>query len=102
MKDYYKTLGVKVTDNQESIKRAYRKAALKYHPDKNSSPGAAEMMKAINEAYGVLRDPVKKAQYDATRKPQLHPFTMTRVAWTVYTTSSTSTSESFSFSWTSW
>jgi len=83
MKDYYKTLGVKETDNQESIKRAYRKAALKYHPDKNSSSGAAEMMKEINEAYAILSDPVKRAQYDNSRRP--FPVPQVRVVWVNYT-----------------
>lgn len=62
MKDYYKTLGVSKTASQEEIKRAYRKLALQYHPDKNS--GSAERFKEINEAYQVLSNPQKRAQYD--------------------------------------
>ena len=55
-KDYYKILGVsrKATDNE--IKKAYRKMALKYHPDKNKAPDAEEKFKDIAEAYEVLMD----------------------------------------------
>lgn len=64
-KDYYQVLGVKKGAAAEDIKKAYRKLAVKYHPDKN--PGnkeAEEKFKEINEAYAVLSDPQKKAQYD--------------------------------------
>src|SRR6266511_4737833 len=63
--DYYKVLGLGKNATPEEIKRAYRKLAVKYHPDKN--PGdktAEERFKEINEAYAVLSDPQKKAQYD--------------------------------------
>ena len=64
-KDYYKILGVDRQAEEKDIKRAYRKLALKYHPDKN--PGdkkAEERFKQINEAYEVLGDPDKRAKYD--------------------------------------
>src|ERR1700748_3088215 len=64
-KDYYKTLGVDKKASQDDIKKAYRKLALKYHPDKN--PGdkkAEEKFKEINEANDVLSDPVKRKKYD--------------------------------------
>jgi curved DNA-binding protein len=63
--DYYEVLGVKKGATADEIKRAYRKLAVKYHPDKN--PGdkkAEEKFKEINEAYAVLSDPQKKAQFD--------------------------------------
>ncbi len=55
-KDYYKILGVSRTATEDEIKKAYRKMALKYHPDKNTSPGAEEKFKEVAEAYDVLND----------------------------------------------
>lgn len=53
-KDYYKTLGLQKGATTEAIKKAYRQLALKYHPDKNKSPGAEERFKEVAEAYEVL------------------------------------------------
>ncbi len=64
-RDFYAILGVEKTASQGQIKQAYRKAAIKYHPDKN--PGneeAAEKFKELSTAYAVLSDPNKKRQYD--------------------------------------
>ncbi len=64
-KDYYAALGLEKSASAELIKKAYRKLAMKYHPDKN--PGdkqAEERFKEITEAYAVLSDPEKKQQYD--------------------------------------
>lgn len=55
-KDYYTILGVPRGASDEQIKKAYRKMALKYHPDKNKDPGAEEKFKEIAEAYDVLTD----------------------------------------------
>jgi curved DNA-binding protein len=63
-KDYYKTLGVDKNATQEEIKKAYRKLAVKYHPDKNPGNKEAEnQFKMINEAYEVLGDPEKRKKY---------------------------------------
>lgn len=65
MKDYYKLLGVSTTASADEIKRAFRKLAVKYHPDKNpDNPHAEEMFKLINEAYDVLGDWEKRKMYD--------------------------------------
>ncbi len=65
MKDYYKLLGVSENATQEQIKKAYRTLALKCHPDLNQNdPKAAERFKEIAEAYGVLTDPAKHAEYN--------------------------------------
>src|SRR5688572_6359755 len=64
-KDYYKILGVDKKAPQEEIKKAYRKLAVKYHPDKNvGNKEAEEKFKQINEANEVLSDPDKRKKYD--------------------------------------
>jgi len=63
-KDYYKILGVGRNATQDEIKRAYRRLAHQYHPDKNSSYADGAKFKEINEAYQVLSNPQKRAQYD--------------------------------------
>lgn len=63
-KDYYQVLGVARGASDDEIKKAYRKLALKFHPDKNQSPGAEERFKAVGEAYDVLSDKRKKQIYD--------------------------------------
>lgn len=66
-KDYYDTLGVKPGAGEAEIKSAYRRLARKYHPDVSKEVGAEERFKAVNEAYEVLRDKDKRAQYDQLR-----------------------------------
>ena len=63
MKDYYKTLGVEKSATTDEIKRAYRKLAHQYHPDKSGGSDDTKF-KEINEAYQVLSDEQKRAQYD--------------------------------------
>jgi len=63
--DYYATLGVAKNASQDEIKKAYRKLAQKYHPDRNKEPEAEARFKEINEAYDVLGDAEKRARYDA-------------------------------------
>jgi len=63
-RDYYEVLGVQRSATPEEIKRAYRQAALKYHPDRNKEPGAEDRFKEAAEAYEVLSDADKRARYD--------------------------------------
>jgi|SRR3989339_815567 len=63
--DYYKTLGIEKSADQEEVKKAYRKLAMKHHPDKNpNNREAEEKFKKISEAYAVLSDAEKRKQYD--------------------------------------
>lgn len=75
--DYYEVLGVSRTADADEIKRAYRALALKFHPDRNpGDAGAVERFKQINEAYSVLSDAEKRAQFDQFGRvgPQGSPF----------------------------
>ena len=70
MKDYYQILGVPENASDEDIRKAFRKLAFQYHPDKNigHEKEAEEKFKDLNEAYCVLSDRVKRQQYDMARK----------------------------------
>ncbi|MCI0438514.1 MAG: molecular chaperone DnaJ [Chloroflexi bacterium] len=63
-RDYYEVLGVGRDASEEEIKKAFRKLALEYHPDRNKKADAAEKFKEINEAYQVLSDPKRRSTYD--------------------------------------
>lgn len=63
-RDYYEVLGVPKDASKDQIKGAYRKLAMQYHPDRNKAPGAEDRFKEISEAYAVLSDDAKRAQYD--------------------------------------
>ena len=87
-KDYYKILGLSRSASDDEIKKAYRKMALKYHPDKNSDPGAEEKFKEIAEAYEVLSDGkthIPLALCSLLRSLYLHSGIVcsTRVPWLV-------------------
>lgn len=62
--DYYAVLGVPRNASDEDIRRAFRRMAMEYHPDRNKNPGAEDKFKEVNEAYQVLSDAKKRAQYD--------------------------------------
>lgn len=67
-RDYYQTLEVDRSADAGQIREAYRKLAFQFHPDRNSSPGAAEKMKDLNEAYAVLSDNKKRRDYDSLKQ----------------------------------
>jgi|GEM_PF-1167646 len=62
--DYYQLLEIDKNATQDEIKKAYRKMALRYHPDVNSDLEAGEQFKNISQAYSVLADPAKRQYYD--------------------------------------
>ena len=64
-KDYYEILGVSKGASAEEIKKAFRKLAAQYHPDKNKDSNSGEKFKEVNEAYQILSDPQKRQQYDS-------------------------------------
>jgi molecular chaperone DnaJ len=63
-RDYYETLGVPKTATPDELKKAYRKLAMQFHPDRNASPDASEKFKEVNRAYEVLQDADTRARYD--------------------------------------
>ena len=62
--NYYDILGVDKQASEDEIKKAFRKLSLKYHPDRNSDPGATDKFKEINEAHETLTNKEKRQQYD--------------------------------------
>lgn len=73
-RDYYHVLGLKSSASQADIRHAYRRLAMRWHPDRNleATSQAEEVFKSIQQAYGVLKDPVTRAAYDADRARQTH------------------------------
>src|SRR5437763_16702193 len=63
-RDYYEILGVTRSASDDDIKKAYRKLALQFHPDRNKAPEATERFKEATEAYQVLSDTEKRSMYD--------------------------------------
>ncbi len=63
-RDYYETLGVNRNANEEDIRKAFRKKAMEFHPDRNKETGADEKFKEVNEAYQILSDPERRSRYD--------------------------------------
>ncbi len=72
-RDYYEILNVSKNSSDSEIKKAYRKLALQWHPDRNKSPEANEKFKEINKAYEVLSDPKKKEVYDQYGESAFQP-----------------------------
>jgi len=64
MADLYAVLGVAREASDDDIKMAYRKLAMRYHPDRNDAPGAQVRFQAITKAYEVLSDPVRREEYN--------------------------------------
>ena len=66
--NFYELLQVSENADQEIIQAAYRRLVLRYHPDRSSEPNAAEMTQRLNDAYAILSDPVRRAEYDRERR----------------------------------
>jgi molecular chaperone DnaJ len=73
-RDYYEVLGIARDAGKKAIRDAFRNLALKYHPDRNKEPNAEERFKEIAEAYAVLSDPRKRAEYDTRGFPGIADF----------------------------
>ena len=71
MRDYYALLGVAPDASADVIKAAYRKKAAQYHPDRNPSPDAAARFREVQEAWEVLSDSGRRADYDDNRRRSL-------------------------------
>lgn len=71
--DYYALLGIRRNASPEEIKRAYFEAAQRFHPDKNTAAGETEIFLGVQQAYEVLANPQRRAQYDATLPPEEKP-----------------------------
>jgi len=83
MSDYYNILNINRNATQKEIKKAYRKLAVIWHPDKNKSPEAESKFKEINEAYAVLNDANKKLKYDRFGKAGINPANKRRSAYQI-------------------
>lgn len=84
-KDYYRILGIQRDASDDEIKKAYRKLALKFHPDKNSAANAEERFKEIGEAYEVLSDKKKRDTFDRYGEEGLKPGSSRTPATTTFT-----------------
>lgn len=71
--DYYEVLQIPKTANRDDIKRAHRKLALRYHPDKNKSDSAKEKFRSIQKAYEVLIDDTKRQHFDRVHRQRTAP-----------------------------
>ena len=76
--DYYEVLGVSRSASAEDVKKAFRRLAMKYHPDRNREDGAEARFKEIGEAYEVLSDPEKRSTYDRFGHAGLQGFDLGR------------------------
>jgi len=86
MKDYYSALGLGSDASLTDIKKAFRQKAAQYHPDRNSADDASELFRAVQEAYDVLSDDVKRQAYDDNRRRNLldSPIDTAREIWNNY------------------
>ena len=64
MENHYNTLGIAPNATEDEIKKIYRSLAMRFHPDRNSAPGAEARFKSITKAYEILSDPVKREEYN--------------------------------------
>ena len=86
MQDHYAVLGLASDASGEEIKRAYRRKALQYHPDRNAAAEATDRFRAVQEAYEVLSDDTRREAYDNNRKRNLldSPIDTASEIWSQY------------------
>ena len=86
MEDHYAALGLASSATLADVKKAFRTQASVYHPDKNAAANAAERFRAVQAAYEVLSDPVRREAYDDNRRRNLldSPIDTAREIWTQY------------------
>ncbi len=86
MKDHYTALGLASSASLADIKKAFRQKASQYHPDRNTDPEAPARFRAVQEAYEVLSDDVKRHAYDDNRRRNLldDPAQTAREIWRAY------------------
>ncbi len=86
MKDHYEILGIASDASGETVRTAYRRKALQFHPDRNPAPDASEKFRDVQEAYETLTDAARRQVYDENRRRNLldQPLETARAIWKHY------------------
>ncbi|MDC8757383.1 DnaJ domain-containing protein [Janthinobacterium fluminis] len=93
MENLYNVLGVPPNASDDEIKKVYRSLAMRFHPDRNTAPGAEQRFKSITKAYEILSDPVKRAEYNQSVNhriiidPEAEAYALWRAVFSLHGTS---------------